>query len=189
MKIPSLLYGTQTDVRKACGRVVTQLGRGAHYLDLMQPLIDTREHEGNLIIEGGRGTTGTAPHFHCYLPVHALAIARTAKRIEKSIEEAFISNSLLNAWGLMLLLTGGAAPPIIAYHQERPFLEAIRHRWAELTAEGPRYAYHTSAPRELWSVPSSITMILGRLGVTDSMVQKDFAADGIEPFMTYVRAN
>jgi hypothetical protein len=186
MFIPKLLHGRQSDVRKACERVVREIARGARYLEVMGPLVDSRVLPGNFILTGGRGTTGDALHFHCYSITHALDKATNAKRVPIAVAEDVVTTSLGHTWGLLTLMGMDGDGFLVRFHQGRTFLDAIQRHWNELVAEGPRYAFHTLPPQELWQVPTTITVELADAGVPATKLQGGLTSAGLEPFGAYL---
>jgi hypothetical protein len=188
MKIPDMLCGPQADVRKRCLQVARHLARGEPYLEAMGSTSDASDLPGNLIIVGGRGTLGSAPHIHCHLITHHVHKAVVAKKLSDAVVKDFVQTSLECAWGLTTLLTVSGFALVTRAATLATFLRAVHRHWTELVSVGPRYAFHGVPPANLWEQPTTIQVALGRLGVPVSQLRDGFTRRGLAPFESYLRS-
>ncbi|HSR99423.1 MAG TPA: hypothetical protein VLM79_20365, partial [Kofleriaceae bacterium] len=174
--------------RKRCLQVVRHLARGKPYLEAMGSTSDTSELPGDLIIEGGRGTLGSAPHIHCHLITHNVHKAVVAKKLSDAVVKDFVQTSLEYAWGVTTLLTISGLALVERSASVSMFLRAVHRHWAELVSVGPRYAFHGLPPANLWQQPTMIQVALGDLGVSLEKLRDGFTRRGLAPFESYLRS-
>jgi hypothetical protein len=187
MEVPTLLHGHQTDVRKRCQSLVKRLGRGDRYLDLVGSTCNVDALPGNLVVVGGSGR-GALPgvHVHCYRIIYDIGGAVVTGKLSEEVEEEVMRASLTSVWGLTTLL----GPSMLLLNSPEwavAFLRAVRLHWDELIAVGPRYAYFTGPPTELWLLPTSIETALGTIGVPIERLKAGLTRAGLAPFDAYMQ--
>ena len=185
MEVPILLHGHQTDVRKRCQALVKRLGRGDPYLDLVGSTCSVDALPGNLVVFGGRGSL-PGVHVHCYRILYDIANAVVTGKLSEEVEEKVMRASLTSVWGLTTLL-GSGMPLLLQPEWAIAFLRAVRVHWDELIAVGPRYAYFTMPPTELWLLPTSIEVALATVGVPLERLKAGLTRTGLAPFDAYLQ--
>ena len=186
MKVPDLLCGAQADVRKRCLQVVRQLARGKPYLEAMGSTSEASELPGDLIIDGGRGSLGSAPHIHCHVITHNVHKAVVAKKLPEAVVQDVVQTSLECTWGLTTLLAFSGFALVTKAATAGTFLRAVHRHWNELVSVGPRYAFHGVPPTNLWELPTMIQVSLGRVGVPLAKMREGFGQRGLAPFESYL---
>ena len=178
MLVPSFFHGRFREVKAACGKKITQLKRGADWLDLAGDLVDTRQLPGLLVLNGPSPLLGGGEHFHFFAMGQALdnAIPRRLPMdtmvtlFEPMIHTIWGFASILSQWGRSFLYPPG--------HQQRYLHLAVRW-WDELDAEGPRYSRGDDEGRALWDVPTNIQFCLAREGCPMELLRQPLPPGGL----------
>ena len=101
MLVPAFLHGLFRDVKAACRRKVTQLKRGAEWADLAGDLVDTRDHEGLLVLDGPSPLMGGTPHFHFFAMAQAIE-NDVPFRLPESVFTMLFEPMIHTNWGLLV---------------------------------------------------------------------------------------
>lgn len=189
MLLPAIQYGDWKTVKKRMARVVTQLKRGADFVEVMTAdgVLDTEAMPGLLVIGGIQ--VGPVPNFHCFAPwktaFDSFAAAGNSEAFA-AIEDAIFENSLHSSWGVLGLLSSENQFWLIPAQRHRPLLHATLEVWPELDAVGARY-YSALQGRRLWSVPNNLHFVLARLGVPTERLTAPLPPEGPRALLRYVR--
>jgi hypothetical protein len=111
VQLPAIQYGDWKTVKKRMARIVTQLKRGADFVEVMTAdgMLDTETTPGMLAIFGI--IAGPALNFHCFMPWRTLwhdlyELREKAGDLvtPPAIEDAIFAASLCTSWGVLGLL-------------------------------------------------------------------------------------
>jgi hypothetical protein len=193
VQLPAIQYGDWKTVKKRMARVVTQLKRGAHLVEVMTAdgMLDTEAMPGLLSMFGI--ITGPGANFHCFMPWRTLwhdlyELREKAGDLvtPPAIEDSIFASSLRSSWGVLGLLAHDSQSWLIPPSRHRRLLDAALEVWPELDVVGERYAVG-SMPRRLWSVPNNLHFVLANLGVPTEVLRAPLPPEGPRALLKYVR--
>lgn len=189
-QLPAIQYGDWNMVRRRMQKVVTQLVRGEPLVEVMlrDGMVDPFEHPGLLVLAGIM--TGSAPHFHCFMPWKlawdALFKRRDDPTVPSLLEDSVFEASLQAPWGVLGLIASDSQSWLLPTPRHEPFLQAALSAWHELDAVGARY-YTAVQGKPLWSVPNNLHYVLANMGVPTEILRAPLPPDGPRALLRYAR--
>jgi hypothetical protein len=142
MKLPALLHGTETEVRKHCQAVEKSIARGASLAEALSGAeeIDTTDRPGLIVMQYARRPLA-GQHFFTFLLPDQIAEGILRDRIDRKRERDLFEELLMPPWGVVGLLSMTVGDRWTAQHVEwiRDLVAAVQKHWDALVAEGPRY--------------------------------------------------
>lgn len=190
MLIPASYYGLTRDVKKRAQKAVRALKAGKSLREAVQAddLIDTRDHECLIVLDGPSSLVGGEPHFHCYLLMRVFENAYLMQEVTTDLDDSLFESSLSAPWSLLGLLSGNLATILDAQLPKKrnrhvPFLNACLEHWPVIQAEGPRYSTGSNVGSPLHSVRTNLTYVLANRGVTMEEMDRYLPAGELAPLV------
>jgi hypothetical protein len=173
MKIPGMLHGRAGAVKSRAKKKLREVVATREFDRLdYGPLVDTKDVEGLLLVEGERFQM-PGEHFHCYALTESIFDLVPASEMLVTMD-AWMRWSLAEAWrflGAVGQLTTGAL------HEDRslliPYVEAGVRFWPELSSEGKRYGPTLDQLKDAWEVAVNLKYALANLGIPSSELRTE----------------
>ena len=179
MEIPTFLYGQFRQVKLTCKKKVRQFLAGAPIAELVDIWMDTKSHQGMLVLEGPSSSLGSAEHFHLFAFVRLLreAIREGGGLMSEQIAQRAMAELLTRSWGFLAVV--GQDSYIFCNYEScaRMLIDAIPRYWAEVDGEGNRYSCGLSQPSRLWENCQALLVALHNAGVPASLIQNQYRRD------------
>ncbi len=179
MRFPSFLYGRYAEVTKACGRVLSALGRGRRLEDCVEAWIELPPASGLIVMDGPSPLMGSGENVHAFALTSGLG-----KRQEKlpEVHARWFEISLEAPWSALGLLSQHAYQ-YIPDERLLPLLDRLAVYWPELDAVGARYTSGTQGGKSLWHAGTKIMFALGRQGLPQERFRQPIGAGGLAAVM------
>ncbi len=185
MQIPSVLYGTAKEVRRASVNIGRSLHKGASWDEVFgYSFVDTAANDGLFLMDGPELFAPKLPHYHVYALLHEiLAIISNQEQID-----AVFKNCLLTAWGTLSLTSGRLLATQRLFHEyparHIPLVRAVIRYFETFTGEGRRFLSGYQGEVSFWEMSTNLKVVLAHMGVpTDALLTK-LPPGGIEELLT-----
>ena len=192
MQVPSVLFGTQVEVRKRCTPIVKRVTEGASLGQALQdiPMLDTHQVLGLLLISDPGPPVRSQSHFLLY-PLHQmLFLAIGTGQIDGRRERQIFQESLASPWSALSLLPMIVGAGWSHRHPEWCWdvLDVLQQFLDEFEKEGPRFSSDlVTGGNLLWQVPCMIGPVLAYCGVSEDLLRERLRNEGIRSLIPFVR--
>ena len=179
MELPALFYGLYRDVKRRTSKIVTQVRKGADWMELVEAegFLDTATTHGLIVLEGPSPMIGGGAHFQAWLLWWQLIDAQP--RLSEEIRDQVFDCSLTHPWSILGLVSAHNKGWVRETRRYRPFLRAVRQYWDCLDAEGERWSTGSPYGSRLWSLPNSIMYVLANLGIPGDTLRAPLPPGGL----------
>lgn len=181
MEIPEFMYGRYSEVKKRCNKILKELKKGASWDEVTSnlPMIDTKENEGYIVMDGPSSLLKDENHFHMFV---FLTLLYDKDSLEDRAEEIFYEH-LKTSWGTLSLMSGrGGAIQLYFIPIERhiPFLNSVLRFWEEYISEEKIFTCGSRSPDYIWSLQTNIKFVLARRGVPTEILRAPLPNNDLE---------
>jgi|GEM_PF-6074327 len=182
MRIPAFFYGFTKDVKSRCRSMVYRLRNGATWNDAVEAhaMIETKHHEGLILLHGTNPLLAGSLHFHCYLPLSYVSNLTSAGQLAPEIEEKIFVGSLQVAWGLLGLFSQTNVMWVYPQQRHSPFLQASVLFWEMLAQEGNHYSNGSTQGENLWTLHTNLKYILANADVSQQKLNQPLPSEGLK---------
>jgi len=191
MKLPALLHGTETEVRKRCRVIEKSIAGGAALGDALSGTdeIDTREQAGLIVVEYPGSPLAGQKHFFPYALPDQIADGIIKNRIERRRERALFDELLERSYGVLGLLSMPVGDRWTVRHVAWicDLVDAVVRDWELFTAEGSRYSKGAEEGKQLYELTTFLGPALAYCGVPEEELRKHLFPEGLPPLRRYLR--
>jgi hypothetical protein len=189
MKIPALLHGTETEVRKHCRAVEKSIARGAPLAEALSSVeeIDTTDRQGLIVMRYERSPLA-GQHFFPFILPDQIADGIVRGRIDRGRERGLFEELLVPPWGVIGLLSTTVGDRWTVRHAEWicDLVAAVRRHWEALVGERSRYTNGDPEGKQLYELPSFLGPALAYCGVPENALRAHLYTEGLRPFLPYL---
>ncbi|MDR2941679.1 MAG: hypothetical protein LBV17_03710 [Treponema sp.] len=174
MKVPSCFYGTKSETRKECKKILRKLLKGISLADAVAEyeLLDTKEiHEGLFVLDNGLAFKNSYNHFFFSWLIYEIKLNRPMSEETYREDMDRIFYQLIEHDWSILQLSQRSGPFWYAAtwqydgrHRWQPYLRKLCEFWDVFYGEGKRYTDGLE-PGTLWEENGALQSILALLGV------------------------
>lgn len=193
MEVPSILFGTDKQVRKHCTPIIKLITRGKSLTDslLSIPVIETKQEMTSLFLLANPGRPISEQNHYIFYLFQFLIIEKIIKGIiPKEREQELFEEFLTTPWSVLGLMCMPIGSAWTLGHEDRHWdlLDAFSMYWDLFLSVGKRYSSNlVSGGSNVYEVPSYLGPTLAYCGVPESLIQAHLFEEGIMPLMKYVR--
>ena len=191
MKMPALLHGTESDVRKRCRAVEKTIAGGASLGDALAGAneIDTREVDGLIIMQPRKSPLAGQRHlFPCMLP-DRIADGVIEDRIDRKRERSLFEELIARPYGVLGLLSMPVGNRWTVRHLAwiRDLVNAVARDWELFLGEGFRYSKNSPEGKKLYELTTFLGPALHYCGVPESALRARLFTEGLKPLLHYLQ--
>ena len=191
MKLPALLYGTETEVRKRCRTIEKSIADGATLAEALSDPddVDTHEQSGLIIVEYPGSPLAGQKHFGPYVLPDQIAEGILKERIDRKRERALYDEFLERPFGVLGLLLCRSGIAGLSGISAGSHFSSTRS-----SANGtcsPRRAPVFGRFRRRQGAPTLSTFLgpaLHYRGVPEEQLRAHLLSDGLPPLLPYLEA-
>lgn len=192
MLLPSFSYGTYSDVKRKCSKIITKLKNGVLWEDATNcDMINTEEKPNSYIVfTGPSPSLGGQDHFNVYV---LLSIIKDRMLFDKfpSEKESYIFNSCLQSeWGTLFLMTGLDLSTVDFFDlksRHALFISRVVEYWDSYCQVGKRYSYGAvSDIKNIWDVPSTLMRVNSLLGISKNDLENFYKTGNLHKLYNYI---
>lgn len=191
MKLPALLYGTETEVRKRCRTIEKSIADGATLGEALSDAddIDTREQPGLIIVEYPGSPYAGQKHFFPYVLPDQIAEGILKERIDRKRERALYEEFLERPFGVLGLLSMpvGHRWTVRNLGWINDLVDAVVRDWGVFAAEGARYSDGSDEGQALQQLSTFLGPALHYRGVPEEKLRAHLLTDGLPALLPYIK--
>lgn len=190
MKLPALLYGTESEVRKRCRRIEKSIADRATLDEALSDFddVDTHEQPGLIIVEYPGSPLAGQKHFFPYVLPDQIAEGLLKERINRKRERALYDEFLERPFGVLGLLSMPVGHRWTVRHLVwiNELVDAVVRDWELFAAEGPRYSDGDDEGKSLQELSTFLGPALHYGGVPEDQLRKHLLSEGLPPLVRYL---
>jgi hypothetical protein len=190
MKLPALLYGTESEVRKRCRTIEKSIAGGATLGEALgdTDVVDTREESGLILMDYPGSPLAAQKHFLPYVLPDQIAEGIIKERIERGRERALFDELRNEPYGVLGLLAMPVGRRWTVRHRIwiHDLVDALVRDWELFTAEGARYSKRSAEGKALYAVATFVGPALQYCGVPEEQLRAHLFSEGLPPLLPYL---
>lgn len=191
MKLPALLYGTESEVRKRCRTIEKSIADGATLGEALVDTddVDTHKQPGLIIVEYPGSPLAGQKHFFPYVLPDQIAEGVIKERIDRKRERSLFNELLERPSGVLGLLAMPVGHRWTVRHVTwiNDLVDAVVRDWETFAAEGSRYSDGSEEGKDLHELSTFLGPALHYRGVPEEQLRAHLLSEGLPPLLPYLK--
>jgi hypothetical protein len=181
MRVPALLHGLNSEVRRRISAAVRAFAGGRRWDEALgaESLVDVEATQALVVLNGPAPLLSTESHIHAYLPISLVLEAQRKGTLSEPRRQEAIEQALRTPWGLLGILAPANQLVVYPPAMHRAVLGAALEAWDTLDGIGKRYTVGLREGARLWDVTTNLHYVLARLGVDERTLSQPLPAGGL----------